>query len=60
MRFNTKTRSVEMKTSPHTKDTGALQKGADFVSAFMLGFEVQDAVALGGPGKLLCETVGLL
>ena len=46
VRFNTKTRSVEMKTSPHTIDTGALQKGADFVSAFMMGFEVQDAVAL--------------
>jgi len=46
VRFNTKTRSVEMKTSAHTLDTGALQKGADFVSAFMLGFEVQDAVAL--------------
>lgn len=46
VRFNTKTRSVEMKTSKHTIDTGALQKGADFVSAFMLGFEVQDAVAL--------------
>jgi len=46
VRFNTKTRSVEMKTSQHTIDSGALQKGADFVSAFMLGFEVQDAVAL--------------
>jgi len=46
VRFNTKSRSVEMKTSPHTIDVGALQKGADFVSAFMMGFEVQDAVAL--------------
>ena len=35
-----------MKTSKHTIDTGTLQKGADFVSAFMMGFEVQDAVAL--------------
>lgn len=46
VRFNTKTRSVEMKTSPHTLDVGALQKGCDFVSAFMMGFEVQDSVAL--------------
>lgn len=45
-RFNTNTRSIEIKTSPHTLDTGALQKGADFCSAYMLGFEVQDAVAL--------------
>jgi len=46
VRFNTKTRSVELKTSQHTLDTGSLQKGADFVSAYCLGFEVQDAVAL--------------
>ena len=35
-----------MKTSPHTIDSDAIQKGADFCTAFMLGFEVQDAVAL--------------
>mmetsp|Transcript_10864 Transcript_10864/g.16364 ORF Transcript_10864/g.16364 Transcript_10864/m.16364 type:complete len:248 (+) Transcript_10864:62-805(+) len=46
VRFNTKTRSVELKTSSYTLDASSLQKGADFVSAYMLGFEVQDAVAL--------------
>lgn len=46
VRFNTKTKSVEMKTSEHTTDPGSLQKGADFVAAFMMGFEIQDAVAL--------------
>jgi RNA-binding protein PNO1 len=37
---------VELKTSPHTIDYGAIQKGCDFVTAFMMGFDVQDAVAL--------------
>lgn len=48
VRFNTKNRCVEMKTSVHTIDCPAssLQKGADFVAAYMLGFEIQDAVAL--------------
>ena len=50
VRFNTKTRSVELKTSAHTIavdcPAASLQKGADFVAAYMLGFEVQDAVAL--------------
>lgn len=30
----------------HTAEAGAIQKGADFLQAFMMGFEVQDAVAL--------------
>ena len=46
VRFNTRTRSVEIKTSRHTPEASSIQKGADFVGAFMLGFEPQDAVAL--------------
>ena len=37
---------MELKTTDKTEDEGALQKAADFVQAFLLGFEVQDAVAL--------------
>lgn len=32
---------MELKSSKHTQDASALQKTADFVQAFMLGFEVQ-------------------
>ncbi|CAM9656009.1 unnamed protein product, partial [Phaeothamnion confervicola] len=46
IRFNIKTRNVEIKTSTHTDDASSIQKAADFVQAFMLGFEIQDAVAL--------------
>eukprot|EP00051_Salpingoeca_urceolata_P006860 m.90826 g.90826 ORF g.90826 m.90826 type:complete len:244 (+) comp15019_c0_seq2:259-990(+) len=46
IRMNVKSRAVELKTCPATEDPGALQKSADFVKAFCLGFEVEDAVAL--------------
>ena len=46
LRMNLKTKKVELKTTKETEDEGALQKSADFVQAFLLGFEVQDAVAL--------------
>jgi RNA-binding protein PNO1 len=46
IRFNPQNRCVELKTSEATEDSGAAQKGQDFVEAFMMGFEVQDAVAL--------------
>merc|ERR1711860_258557 len=46
IRFNLKSRNVEIKTCKETKDIGALQKAADFVRAFILGFEVEDALAL--------------
>lgn len=46
VRMNLKTKSVELRTSEHTDQISALQKSADFVKAFLMGFEVQDAVAL--------------
>ena len=46
IRYNSKNRSVELKTSEFTDDPGSIQKGQDFIEAFMMGFEVQDAVAM--------------
>ena len=46
VRMNVKARAVEMRTSKFTTDSGALQKGEDFVKAFSLGFDVDDAIAL--------------
>jgi RNA-binding protein PNO1 len=46
IRLNLKNRSIELKTSKFTVDSGAIQKGSDFVTAFALGFEVDDALAL--------------
>lgn len=42
VRMNTKqkSRAVELRTSQHTIDVGALQKGEDFIRAFSLGFDV--------------------
>jgi len=56
VRFNPATRTVEIKTSPYTADPGSLQKGEDFVRAFMLGFDVADAVALLRLDDLYVET----
>merc|ERR1712080_759478 len=46
VRFNLKTRNVEVRTCKTTEDTTNLQKAADFVRAFILGFEVDDALSL--------------
>ena len=42
VRMNVKLRSVELRTSESTQETQALQKAADFVKAFLLGFDVSD------------------
>ncbi|TPX12427.1 uncharacterized protein E0L32_006839 [Thyridium curvatum] len=46
VRMNVKSKAVELRTSRHTTDPGALQKGEDFIRAFSLGFDVDDAIAL--------------
>lgn len=46
MRMNLKTKKVEIKTTAATRSGDMLQKAADFVHAFLLGFEVRDAIAL--------------
>lgn len=56
VRMNIKNRAVELRTSKHTVDQGALQKGEDFVKAFSLGFDVDDAIALLRLDDLYIET----
>lgn len=46
IRFNPKNRCIELKTADLTTDPGAIQKGFDFCECFMMGFELQDAVAM--------------
>eukprot|EP01133_Synstelium_polycarpum_P007436 gene7436-8701_t len=46
IRMNPVSKKVEIRTSDHTVDPGSLQKAADFIHAFALGFEPNDAIAL--------------
>ena len=56
IRMNKKTRCVEIRTGEETEDAGALQKAADFLQAFVLGFAVEDAIALLRLDDLYLET----
>ncbi|CAH6722741.1 pre-rRNA-processing protein Pno1p [[Candida] jaroonii] len=56
VRMNLKTKTIELRTNKNTTDPGALQKGADFVKAFTLGFDVDDAIALLRLDDLYIET----
>jgi RNA-binding protein PNO1 len=56
VRMNVKSKAVELRTSKHTTDIGALQKGEDFVRAFALGFDLDDAIALLRLDDLFIET----
>lgn len=44
--MNTKKKCVELKSSKFTEDATAIQRAVDFLKAFMMGFELNDAVAL--------------
>lgn len=46
IRFNLKSRNVEIRNSSDSDDLTNLQKAADFVRAFVMGFDVDDALAL--------------
>eukprot|EP01027_Heterolobosea_sp_BB2_P022395 GEZU01032968.1.p1 GENE.GEZU01032968.1~~GEZU01032968.1.p1 ORF type:complete len:237 (+),score=73.87 GEZU01032968.1:64-774(+) len=46
IRYNTKKKAVEIRTCKQTEDATAIQKAADFVDAFCIGFEIKDSIAL--------------
>ncbi|ODV95764.1 hypothetical protein PACTADRAFT_56108 [Pachysolen tannophilus NRRL Y-2460] len=56
VRMNLKTKTVELRSCNKTTDPGALQKGADFIKAFTLGFDIDDAIALLRLDDLYIET----
>jgi RNA-binding protein PNO1 len=44
--MNIKEKRVELRSSKFTQSNESLQMGADFVSAFAMGFDIDDAIAL--------------
>ncbi|KAH6856849.1 hypothetical protein B0I37DRAFT_368564 [Chaetomium sp. MPI-CAGE-AT-0009] len=46
VRMNIKEKRVELRSSKFTTSNDSLQMGADFVSAFAMGFDIDDAIAL--------------
>ena len=55
--MNLKNKSVELRTSEHTEHVSALQKSADFLKAFLLGFEIQVKFAPNNNGLEKLEGV---
>ena len=44
--LDVKDKRVELRSSKFTESNDALQMGADFISAFAMGFDIDDAIAL--------------
>lgn len=56
VRMDVRGKKVQIRTCKQTTDPGAVQKGADFLRAFTLGFDIDDAVALLRLNDLFVET----
>ncbi|KAK3323907.1 hypothetical protein B0T19DRAFT_402184 [Cercophora scortea] len=56
VRMNTKEKRVELRSSKFTTSADSLQMGADFVSAFAMGFDIDDAIALLRLDSLYIQT----
>lgn len=56
VKMEVKSKKVMIRTCKETTDPGAIQKGEDFLKAFMLGFDIDDAVALLRLDDLYVET----
>lgn len=56
VRFNLKSRQVEIRAGKGVKDPSYLQKAVDFVQAFLYGFAVEDALALIRLENLFIDT----
>ncbi|CAN6997430.1 unnamed protein product [Brassica rapa subsp. trilocularis] len=57
IRMNRGSRKVELKTLADTPDISNLQKSADFVHAFMLGFDIPDVISLLRVDELYVESI---
>ena len=46
IRMNTKKKTVDIRECEETEDRAAIQRTHDFLKAFMLGFALEDSIAL--------------
>lgn len=56
VRMDVRKKEVQIRTCSKTTDPGAVQKGEDFLKAFMVGFDIDDSVALLRLNDLYTET----